>query len=113
MNTGSKSTKPSRTLAAMKYGVNTMVWTTRITEQHSALFSRIREWGFDGVELFLSPSEPASIPAVRRILDGAGLERTACSVLPREGNLIDAHAQVRSEERRVGKECRSRWWTDH
>src|SRR2546429_4601687 len=62
MNTGSKSTKPSRTLAAMKYGVNTMVWTTRITEQHSALFSRIREWGLDGVELFLSPSEPASIP---------------------------------------------------
>src|SRR5947208_16241240 len=96
MNTGSKSTKPSRTLAAMKYGVNTMVWTTRITEQHSALFSRIRAWGVDGVELFLSPSEPASIPAVRRSLDGAGRERPACSVLPRDDNLVGAAARVRS-----------------
>lgn len=105
MNTGNKSTKPSRRLAGMKYGVNTMVWTTRITEQHSALFSRIRGWGFDGVELFLSPSEPASILSVRRILDGVGLERTACSVLPREANLIDRDAQVRARGGEFLKHC--------
>jgi len=39
----------------MKYGVNTMVWTTHVDESQAALFSRIREWGFDGAELFLSP----------------------------------------------------------
>lgn len=89
----------------MRYGVNTMVWTTRISEQHSALFSRIREWGFDGVELFLSPSEPASIPAVRRILDGVGLERTTCSVLPREANLIDADRETRARGRRFLTQC--------
>lgn len=89
----------------MKYGVNTMVWTTRITDQHSALFSRIREWGFDGVELLLSPSEPASIPAVRRILDGVGLERTTCGVLPPEANLIDADAQVRARGAEFLKQC--------
>lgn len=80
----------------MKYGVNTMVWTTHISERHSPLFSRIREWGFDGVELFLSPSEPSSISSVRRMLDEIGLQRTTCSVLPREANLIDANAQVRA-----------------
>jgi len=63
----------------MKYGVNTMVWTTHVSERHSPLFSRIQEWGFDGIELFLSPSEPANIPAVRRILDEIHLELTACS----------------------------------
>jgi D-psicose/D-tagatose/L-ribulose 3-epimerase len=89
----------------MKYGVNTMVWTTRITDQHSALFSRIREWGFDGVELFLSPTEPVSIPAVRRILDGLGLERATCSVLPREANLIDADADVRARGEKFLKQC--------
>jgi hypothetical protein len=46
----------------MKYGVNTMVSTTQVNDRHYPLFLRIREWGFDGVELFLSPSEPASIP---------------------------------------------------
>ena len=53
----------------MKYGVNTMVWTTRVGEQQ-ALLSLIRDWDFDGVELFLAPEEPADIPAVRRFSIG-------------------------------------------
>lgn len=79
----------------MKYGVNTMVWTTRVSKRHEALFSRIRDWGFDGVELFLSPNEPGDLPTVKRILDELGLERTTCSVLPREANLISPDSQVR------------------
>ena len=27
--------------------------------------------------------------------------------------IVTAQQIDRSEERRVGKECRSRWWTDH
>src|SRR5690242_3590624 len=30
-----------------------------------------------------------------------------------DGILTSAHSRVRSEERRVGKECRSRWAPDH
>lgn len=89
----------------MKYGVNTMVWTTEVGEQDSPLFSRIRAWGFDGVELFLSPSEPADVPAIRRILDGMGLERTTCSVLPREANLVSADPQVRAKGVEFLKRC--------
>jgi D-psicose/D-tagatose/L-ribulose 3-epimerase len=89
----------------MKYGVNTMVWTTQVNDRHYPLLSRIREWGFDGVELFLSPSEPASIPVVGRILDEIGLERTTCSVLPREANLIDADRNVRARGIEFLKQC--------
>jgi D-psicose/D-tagatose/L-ribulose 3-epimerase len=89
----------------MKYGVNTMVWTTHISERHAPLFSRIREWGFDGIELFLSPNEPSAIPSVRRMLDEIGLERTTCSVLPREANLIDADARVRTRGFAFLKQC--------
>lgn len=89
----------------MKYGANTMVWTTRVSERHAPLFSHIREWGFDGVELFLSPGEPANLSAVRRVLDELGLERTTCSVLPREANLIDADAQVRARAAEFLKQC--------
>jgi len=80
----------------MKYGVNLMVWTTKITPRHAALFARIKEWGFDGVEFFLSPEEPADITSLKPILDGLGLERTTCSVLPREANLVSQDASVRS-----------------
>lgn len=89
----------------MKYGVNTMVWTTQVDDRHSRLFLRIREWGFDGVELFLSPSEPVSIPMVGRILDELGLERTTCSVLPREANLIDADRNARARGVEFLKQC--------
>ncbi len=89
----------------MKYGVNLMVWTTRVGEEHEPLCSRIREWGFDGVELFLSPEEPAHIPAVKRMLDRKHLERTTCSVLPREANLVSSQAEVRARGVEYLKRC--------
>ncbi len=89
----------------MKYGVNTLVWTMRVTEEHEALFSRIRKWGFDGVELFLSPEEPANIVSVRRMLDGLGLERTTCTVLPREANLVSFDVEVRARGVRLLERC--------
>lgn len=79
----------------MKYGVNTMVWTTRVGKEQQALFARIKRWGFDGVELFLSPQEPVDIPSVKRILDEVHLERTTCSVIPREVNLVSPDPDVR------------------
>jgi D-psicose/D-tagatose/L-ribulose 3-epimerase len=89
----------------MKYGVNTMVWTTRVGEQHRALLSRIRDWGFDGVELFLSPEEPADIPAVRKILDQLKLESTTCSVLPHEAHLVSPQAEVRAHGVKFLQRC--------
>jgi D-psicose/D-tagatose/L-ribulose 3-epimerase len=89
----------------MKFGVNTMVWTTRVGEPQAPLLSRIKEWGFDGVELFLSPDEPANLPWVKRTLDGLGLERTACSVLPRECNLVSPQPEVRARGLEFLKRC--------
>ena len=82
--------------ATMKYGVNTMVWTTRVGKSHAALFSRIRDWGFDGAELFLSPQEPQDIPAVRKVLEKNQLECTTCCVLPRECHLVSPRPAVRA-----------------
>ncbi len=89
----------------MKFGVNTMVWTTRVGEAQEPLFERIRVWGFDGVELFLSPEEPANLPAVRAVLDRLHLERTTCSVLPREANLISPDPATRARGVEFLKEC--------
>jgi D-psicose/D-tagatose/L-ribulose 3-epimerase len=80
----------------MRYGVNAMVWTTRVSEAHEPLFARVKEWGFDGVELLVSIEEPANLGAVRRMLDRIGLERNACCVLPREANLVSPQAGVRA-----------------
>ncbi len=89
----------------MKYGVNTMVWTTRVNEQQQPLLVRIKDWGFDGVELFLSPDEPVDVPAVRKMLDQLHLERTTCSVIPRDANLVSSQADVRERGKELLKRC--------
>jgi len=89
----------------MKFGVNTMVWTTQVGEKQDPLFARIKQWGFDGAELFLSEDEPANIPAVRGTLDRLGLERTTCCVLPREANLVSADAATRARGVAFLKKC--------
>jgi len=92
----------------MKYGVNTLAWTTRVDERLAPLFGKVKQWGFDGLELFLSPDEPADIAGIKRILDAAGLERTTCSVLPREANLVSPDAQVRARGVEYLKICLDR-----
>ncbi len=89
----------------MKFGVNTMVWTTQVGPKQDPLFARIKRWGFDGVELFLSTDEPADIPAVRTTLDRLGLERTTCCVLPRHANLVSADAATRARGVEFLKKC--------
>jgi D-psicose/D-tagatose/L-ribulose 3-epimerase len=79
----------------LKYGINTLVWTMRLTPDRQ-LFARIRQWGFDGVEVFLSPQEPADISGLRAALNEMSLARTACTVLPRDAHLVSADRQARA-----------------
>jgi D-psicose/D-tagatose/L-ribulose 3-epimerase len=82
-----------------------MVWTTRVGAEQQLLLGRIRDWGFNGVELFLSPAEPANITAVKKILDQLNLERTTCAVLPREANLISAQSEIRARGKQFLQQC--------
>src|SRR5690349_25145599 len=54
------------------------------------------------------PTQDAIIPAAVGVDIG-------CGMMPIETSLTAAQLpdNLRSEERRVGKECRSRWWPDH
>ena len=92
----------------MKYGVNLMVWTTRVGKEQEALFERIRAWGFDGVEPFISAEEPADLATVKQMLDRTNLERTTCCVLPREANLVSSQPEVRARGVEFLKKCAER-----
>jgi D-psicose/D-tagatose/L-ribulose 3-epimerase len=83
----------------MRFGVNTLVWTMQLGAAHQPLFARIKQWGFDGAEIFLSPGEPRDITGIRRILDEQELGRTTCSALPPEVNPISSDASVRQRAR--------------
>lgn len=79
----------------MKLGVNTFIWTSEFTLANLDLLPRLREAGFDGVELPVA--QPTGFPTtdVRRALEANGLECTVCSVILEQFNLVDDDADVR------------------
>jgi len=92
----------------MKYGVNTIVWTNRVDEGCASLFTKIKKWGFDGVEIFISPDEPADPARIRKMLDAAGLELTTGTVIPRNANLVSPDAATRAYGIEFLKKCLDR-----
>ena len=69
----------------MKFGVNTMVWTTQVGEKQDPLF--------------------ANLPAIKATLDRLQLERTTCTVLPRDANLVSYDAATRASGVDYLKKC--------
>lgn len=79
----------------MRIGMNLLLWTAGVTEEHYPLLARIKSWGFDGVELPLFAAETAELRATARELDNLGLGRTAVCICTPEANPIDPDPAVR------------------
>jgi D-psicose/D-tagatose/L-ribulose 3-epimerase len=84
----------------VKFGVNTFIWSAGIDGPVLDLLPRIKDGGFDGVELPLI--HPAQVPSaeIRRALAASRLECNFCSILPGGLSLIGDDATVR--QRTVG-----------
>jgi D-psicose/D-tagatose/L-ribulose 3-epimerase len=79
----------------MKFGMNLLLWTAGVTEEHFPLLARLKVMGFDGVELPLFDSSEADLKHTRQELDNLGLGRTAVTVCTPETNPISPDAAVR------------------
>lgn len=79
----------------MKFGANALIWTAAFETSHLPLLGRIREHGFDGVELPLFDPAATPIAAIRAELQATGLEVTACSIIPAGLSIFDADAAIR------------------
>lgn len=79
----------------MNYGMNLLLWTANVTEEHFPLLARIKGFGFDGVELPLFDADDAMLRRVSQELDNLGLARTAVCVCTPDTNPISPDAAVR------------------
>ena len=79
----------------MRFGVNLLLWTTHVTEDHEAQVAFVKQCGFDGVEVPLFDGDVAHFQKVGAMLDRVGLQRTCSAGLAPEHNPIDASAAVR------------------
>lgn len=89
----------------MKYGVNTFIWTGRFGPENIPLLPRIKEAGFDGVEISLFQPAEFAASQIRKGLEDNGLECTVCSVLTGGLNVISDDAAVRKSTRAHLEEC--------
>ncbi len=89
----------------MKFGVNTFIWTASFDHSHFTLLPRIKEAGFDGVELPLINPDQVAAGAIRRALEENHLECTFCSVIPSGLSVIADDSAVRSKTRAHLETC--------
>jgi len=83
----------------MKYGVNTFIWTACYTPADAHLLPRIKDAGFDGVEVAIFDPATFDAPAMRRGFEQNGLECTVVSVLSKEVNIISDDPAIRERGR--------------
>lgn len=80
----------------MKYGINTLLYTAGFDLPNLDLLPRVKEWGFDGIEI--ARFDFAGFPAarIRQAAAAAGLEVTFCSALTGELSLVAADPAIRA-----------------
>jgi D-psicose/D-tagatose/L-ribulose 3-epimerase len=67
----------------MRIGVNTLIWGASFGPSDFHLLPRIKDAGFDGIEVPIFDPHAFEARAVGRELDRLGLERTAVTIVPR------------------------------
>jgi D-psicose/D-tagatose/L-ribulose 3-epimerase len=80
----------------VKIGMNMLLWTTDVREEHYPLMAELKAGGFDGVELMLNPErDTAHREALSAELDQLGLGRTVVFAPDESANPISPDPAVR------------------
>ena len=75
--------------------MNLLLWTANVTEKDYPLLRRLRETGYDGVEVPVFEGNAAQYRALRQVLANLGLGATAVTVMSADANPISPDAATR------------------
>ena len=79
----------------MKTGMNLLLWTTHVTEELFPLIAKLKQTGFDGVEIPLFEGDANHYKKIAAELKKQGLGCTTVTVVGPEANPISPDAAVR------------------
>jgi D-psicose/D-tagatose/L-ribulose 3-epimerase len=80
----------------MKTGMNLLLWTTHVTDQHDAILDQLKTLGFDAVEVpIFDTSDLKPFERLGKRIKGLGLGATAVTVMGAENNPISPDRKVR------------------
>jgi D-psicose/D-tagatose/L-ribulose 3-epimerase len=87
-------------------GANTWIWTSPLTDAWLAEFApRIREWGFDVIELPIENLDDWDPEPTRELLHALGLGATTCLVMPPGHDLVSDDRQQVADTQRYLRSC--------
>ncbi len=80
----------------MKTGLNLLLWTSHVTEEHFPVLKALKKTGYDTVEIPIFEGQPDHYARIGAELDRLGLERSVVSVIGPSGkNPLSADKQSR------------------
>jgi D-psicose/D-tagatose/L-ribulose 3-epimerase len=79
----------------MKAGINFLLWTVHVEEEHFPLFKKLKAAGYDGVEIPLTFGDVKHYEKVRRAIEDEGLECTTTSNCSPDKNIISSDPAIR------------------
>ncbi|MFC4096589.1 sugar phosphate isomerase/epimerase family protein [Euzebyella saccharophila] len=91
----------------MKIGMNMLLWTNHVTEEHFGIIDTLKETGFNGIELFLGEGDESHYTKLGNHFTDIGMGVTAVGSLSPEQNI----ASENKDYREAGLE-RLKWTID-
>ena len=79
----------------MKIGMNLLLWTTHVTEEHYPELEKIKSTGFDGVEIPIFGGDDAHYQKLRKKLDELQLKTSTVAVATPEASAISPDPAIR------------------
>ncbi len=79
----------------MKFGMNMLLWTSDVTEEHFPLLEDLKAWGYDGVELPVFDMQTEKFQKVGKKLASLDLGCTAVTVCTDADNPISPDKAIR------------------
>jgi D-psicose/D-tagatose/L-ribulose 3-epimerase len=80
----------------MKTGMNLLLWTTHVTDQHDAILDQLKAIGFDSVEVpIFDTSDLKPYERLGKRIKGLGFGATAVTVMGAETNPISSDPKIR------------------
>ena len=80
----------------MKYGMNLLLWTGEVSDEHLRVVESLKAMGYDGVEFPIFDPNPDKFAKWGKRLDEIGLERTGVTLCHADTNPISPDAKVRA-----------------
>lgn len=79
----------------MKTGMNLLLWTTHVTAEHFPILAKLKQAGYDGVEVPLFEGDAAHFKSVKKELDNQGLKCTTVTVVGPDASPISPDPAIR------------------